>query len=159
MAPKDTTTAFAGLYETLQRYLAIEHGGGIEDRRRAEALLAPDATLVTIGTEPHHYHALPPAVVSSLWNAPAGQFHSISRSDYLNGVEQQTPHLMPECSVHDAIVSIDVTGNAAAAVVHVGNGARTTVFVDHLLLGCGNNEPSWKILSKTFAPQSWPVRQ
>ena len=69
------------------------------------------------------------------------------------------------------------TGNTSSphACVHgggaqVGNGARTTLFVDHLLLGRGaaaaddddssssNNTAggAWRILSKTFAPRPWP---
>jgi hypothetical protein len=52
---------------------------------------------------------------------------------------------------------------AAAVKVRVGNGAQTLVFEDHLLLGrsdanvnsIGGNNASWKILSKTFSPQSW----
>ena len=40
---------------------------------------------------------------------------------------------------------------AAFAVMHVWNGAKTMIFVDHILLGTENNDEGiWKILSKTF---------
>ena len=45
---------------------------------------------------------------------------------------------------------------AAAATVHVGNGARDTVFTDHLLLGRDERE-DWRILDKVFAPRPWPT--
>ena len=185
----------AAIHATLQRYLAVEHGGGSPARCIAESLFASDATLVTIGTAPS-LDAAAAAVVhptsngsiistgagtssASPWqDASAGQFQVRPLSVYLEGVQTQTPHDLPACAVHDAVVSLDVSGDAAAAVVHVGNGARSAVWVDHLLLGRwshhhnnnnnghddndsdGNNKAElscWRILSKTFAPRSWPA--
>ena len=77
---------------------------------------------------------------------------------YLDGVQQQSSHDQSS-KFHDAIVSIDYTtgANAAAATVRVGNGAKTLVFEDHLLLGqneTGDNM-GWCILAKTFSSQKW----
>ena len=166
----------AAIHATLQRYLAVEHGGGSLARCTAESLFASDATLVTIGTGPSLDAATGTSSASPWQDASAGQFQVRPLSVYLEGVQAQTPHDLPACAVHDAVVSLDVSGDAAAAVVHVGNGARSAVWVDHLLLGRwshhqnnnnghdkdsdGNNKAElscWRILSKTFAPRSWPT--
>jgi hypothetical protein len=91
------------------------------------------------------------------WSAPVGSYLGITLDTYLKGVLSQTPH-GNESKQNDAIVQIDVLPcqTAAAATVHVGNGAQTTVFVDHLLLGYSGGEEQWKILSKTFTPRAWP---
>ena len=54
----------------------------------------------------------------------------------------------------DRILDVLPCRTAAAATVQVGNGARTTLFHDHLLLG--RTGARWRILSKTFAPRAWP---
>jgi len=78
---------------------------------------------------------------------------------YLDAVGTQSAH-SPEAAAHDAVVGIDLLPcrTAAAAVVHVGNGARSRLFVDHLLLALNADaaDGSWKIISKTFAPRAWP---
>ncbi|CAB9528280.1 expressed unknown protein [Seminavis robusta] len=94
------------------------------------------------------------------WQAPAGHFLEIPMTTYLDGVLTQTIHGF-EASQHDDIVSIDVLpcGNAAAAVVRVGNGNQSQVFEDHLLLGRSKGVEDWnywRILSKTFSPHPWP---
>jgi Putative lumazine-binding len=77
---------------------------------------------------------------------------------YLDGVQSQTPH-PASAKAQDAIVTMDYTSgtNAAAATVRVGNGAQTLVFEDHLLLGRSSIGSSWRILSKTFSSQAWPL--
>jgi hypothetical protein len=147
------TKSLTSVKRTVQDYFAIEHGGGLEDKEAAEKLFDPNASLLTVGSEDHH--SKPTA-----WNAPAGTFLEIPLATYLDGVLSQTTQDF-EATLHDDIVSIDVMpcGNAAAATVRVGNGAKTRVFEDHLLLGRSYVRPEWaywRILSKTFSPQPWP---
>lgn len=143
----DQATQMTSLIQTLQEYLEIEHGGGQDDRKRAESLFAPEASLLTVGIAPPNR---PP----SDWSAPAGKFLEIPLGTYLQGVESQAPHGVGSRK-HDGIVKIDFSSGAAAATVKVGNGAETMVFVDHLLLGRSKSTGSWTILSKTFSPQPW----
>ena len=148
-APTKTNhTAITSIANLLEQYLSIEHGGGAEDARIAQALFAPQASLLTVGT-------LPLDEPPTDWSAPSGSLLSIDIQTYLQGVASQTPHSL-EAKAHDSIVQVNVLPcqTAAAAIVHVGNGAQTNVFVDHLLLG--NNNGDWKILSKTFATRKWP---
>lgn len=149
--PTDPSSSLPALHATLQRYLSIEHGGGLKDAEYADkSLLSPHASLLTVGIgslddEP------------SLWSAPAGSFLEIERATYIDGIRSQSPPHSPAAAQHDAIVAVAVLPcqTAAAATVRVGNGARTFVFEDHLLLGwsesCG-----WQIQSKTFSAQPWP---
>jgi hypothetical protein len=125
----------------------MEHGGGDDDAMQAQDLFAPESSLLAVGTAPLNE---PP----SDWSAPSGKFLEISLDTYVNGVSTQTPHAK-ESKIHDKIVQIDALPcqTAATATVHVGNGARTLIFVDHLLLGRCNDK--WKILSKTFTPRAW----
>ena len=78
-------------------------------------------------------------------------------AEYLAGGAAQAAHA-PEAAAHDAVATLDVLPcqTAAAATVHVGNGARDTVFTDHLLLGRDERE-DWRILDKVFAPRPWPT--
>ena len=146
----DFTSPIARITSTLQDYLTVEHAGGTATRQQAEQLFAPRASLLAVGTAP--LDAAP-----NDWSAPAGSLLSIPRAVYLDGVATQTPHDKPTATKHDAIVQVDVLPchTAASAVVHVGNGAQTTVCVDHLLLG-KTSTGSWTILSKTFTPRPWP---
>lgn len=142
------------LQQTLRSYLKIEHGGGKTDAIQATRLFAPQASLLTVGTmapedAPHHDDD------DDCWSAPAGHYLEISLDTYGEGVETQTPH-DDTAKTQDAVCHVDVTGvRTAAAVVRVGNGSRTLVFEDHLLLG-RHSSGVWKILSKTFSPQAWP---
>eukprot|EP00934_Nitzschia_sp_Nitz4_P003204 Nitzschia sp. Nitz4//scaffold10_size219509//181139//182200//NITZ4_001457-RA/size219509-processed-gene-0.95-mRNA-1//1//CDS//3329533007//3194//frame0 len=147
-APAAAGSALTSLAECLQDYLNIEHGGGSEDYQKATELFAPQSSLLTVGIAPS---TEPPTD----WSAPVGSFLEIPLEKYLSGVKEQTPHRAESRSC-DAIVQLDCTPNgmAAAATVHVGNGAQSLVFVDHLLLG-RQSENSWAILSKTFSPQPW----
>ena len=150
--PNKNIASIGDIYNALTDFLAIEHGGGKEDRDRAESLFAPQASLLTVGTAP-----LDQAPTD--WSAPAGTLLEINLDTYLQGIESQTPR-DTKSKVHDGIVQVDVlagtTAAAAAATVHVGNGAQTTLFVDHLLLGYSAKEKRWKILSKVFTPRAWP---
>jgi hypothetical protein len=142
---------FPTLSQTLSDYLSVEHGGGPTDKQRATDLFAPQSSLITVGTAD-------PDNSPSEWSALAGTLLEISLETYLNGVESQTPH-GPESQAQDMIVSMDILPcqTAAAVTVHVGNGACTNVFVDHLLLGKrSNDDDKWCILSKTFAARHWP---
>jgi len=130
----------------LRNYLSIEHGGGATDAARARELFAPGASLVSVGTAP-------PEERRTDWSAPTGSLLEISLDAYLRGVEDQSPH-PDEARAHDRITQLDLMPSAAAATVHVGNGARTALFVDHLLLG--HHEGRWQILSKTFSPRAYP---
>lgn len=156
-----TGESVTSLHSTLRRYLDIEHGGGELDADAAWDLFASKASLVSVGMDDPSQHR-------SDWGAPVGSLLEIPLKTYLQGVESQTPHDTTS-TAHDSIVTIDVAcggGNpntivAAAATVRVGNGSQTIVFEDHLLLGRevhndGDNS-GWKILSKTFSPQPWPV--
>jgi hypothetical protein len=87
-----------------------------------------------------------------------GTLLEIPLDTYLSGIQSQTPH-DPASRRHDAIWTIDRVGNAAAATVRVGNGARTLVFEDHLLLGYSDDQKQWNILSKTFSPKVWPPKE
>lgn len=138
--------SIASIAQALENYLAIEHGGGMEDKQRAQELFAPEASLLAVGTSPLDEPA-------SDWSAPSGALLDISLDTYLEGVASQKPH-PANVKVNDAIVQVDISGEAAAATVHVGNGAQTTVFCDQLLLGYHSNH--WKILSKIFSPRPWP---
>lgn len=140
--------SIASIAQVLENYLAIEHGGGIEDKQKAQELFAPQASLLAAGTSPLDEPA-------SDWSAPLGSLLDISLDTYLQGLASQTPH-SANAKVNDVIVQVDILGEAAAATVHVGNGAQTTVFCDHLLLGHHSNH--WKILSKTFTPRPWPAK-
>jgi hypothetical protein len=140
--------SIASICHVLQNYLAVEHGGGEEGKRKAQDVFAPQASLLAVGT------ASPVDETPSDWSAPSGSLLEIPLDTYLEGVGSQSPHSTAS-KVHDSIVQVDVLGEvAAAATVHVGNGAQTTVYVDHLLLGFHANQ--WKILSKTFTPRVWP---
>jgi hypothetical protein len=143
------TNSIPSIYQTLEQYLSIEHGGGEEDALRAQDLFAPDASLLAVGTAP-----LDEAPTD--WSAPTGSFLEISFETYIKGVSTQTPHDL-ECQSHDQIVQVDVLPcrTVAAATVHVGNGAQSLVFVDHLLLG--RQDETWKLLSKIFTPRAWPA--
>lgn len=132
--------------QCLQDYLNIEHGGGQEDFEQANELFTSQACLLTVGSAVSNQER-------TAWSAPVGTFLEISRDTYLEGVKSQTPHDATSRR-KDEIVQIDIIpGGAAAATVKVGNGAKTMVFVDHLLMG--KEDGSWKILSKTFSPQFW----
>ena len=138
----------------LSTYLKIEHGGGEADRALAETLFSPRAALLTVGSAD-------PSEPTTAWSVPAGFLLEISLGTYLEGVASQTTHA-PESATHDAIIAIDLLPclTAASAILHVGNGARTNVFVDHLLLACGDHgagDGQWRIVSKTFSPRPWPV--
>lgn len=157
-----STQILKELLQTIETYWNIEHGGGMDDRYRAEKLFHPQARLVSVGmTHPDEYQK------EDEWSAPLGNLLDISLETYLQGVESQTPH-GESSSTHDTIVNIDVSGNSVAAVtVTVGNGACNLLFRDHLLLGrdehngSGGHDASsstWKILSKTFSPQPWPQK-
>ena len=149
IATPDSVENMKSLLQCLQDYLDIEHGGGLDDYQRAkDNLFAPQASLVAVGMDRADQ---PP----SEWSAPVGTLLEVSLETYLEGVKRQIPH-DPGSRRHDAIVQIDIScgGTAAAATVRVGNGARTIVFEDHLLLGRGEKD-QWKILSKTFSPQLW----
>jgi hypothetical protein len=137
------------LDQTLQSYLEMEHGGGGEDKARAQSLFDPNAALLAVGINPVDE---PPTD----YTGAVGSFLEISLQSYLEGVQSQTPH-SEGSKLHDAICAVDyMTGtNAAAATVRVGNAAQTLVFEDHLLLGRQKDE--WRILSKTFSPQAWPI--
>ena len=144
--------AMSKIADTLEQYLAIEHGGGPDTRRQAEKIFAKQACLLAVGTAPLNQ-------APSDWSSPTGTLLQIPLDIYLQGVESQSPH-QDESRLYDAIVQIDVLlpcQTAAFAVVHVGNGSKTMVFVDHLLLGKENKDDGiWKILSKTFTPRPWP---
>ena len=146
--PAADDAPLASVRALLRSYLAIEHGGGAAHRKQAEALFAPRASLLAVGSAAAD---APPSV----WEAPAGAMLEVPLATYLDGVASQTPHAA-ESATHDAIVNVELLpcGTAAAATVHVGNGACTTVFHDHLLLGRTGGR--WRILSKTFAPRPWP---
>lgn len=149
--PKNTINhpeTMAFLKETVLNYLSIEHGGGPEDKQRAEELFHPKASLLTIGAQPLEEP-------TSEWTGPVGSFVEISRETYLEGVGSQTPH-ENSSKINDSIVSLDVHANIAAATVTVGNGAKTNVFCDHLLLVRSDvNDPDWKIVSKVFSSWAW----
>ena len=154
--PSSSSSDLVSLIQCLQEYLNVEHGGGVDDYTKAkEELFAPQATLLTVGMAPSDK-------APTDWSAPVGTLLEIPLDIYLEGVKTQTPH-HASSRYHDAIVQIDMTKTwtstgedvaVAAATVKVGNGARTLVFVDHLLLG-KHGTSGWKILSKTFSPQLW----
>jgi hypothetical protein len=188
--PDDNMTS---LMECLQEYLNLEHGGGPADYQYAkDVLFAPQASLLAVGMaaaapepSPHDHshddHDHPSEDNSknnnknnnNKWSAPAGTLLEVSLDTYLEGVATQTPH-DPASRRQDAIVQMDIVPSdggggvaTAAATVKVGNGARTLVFVDHLLLGRsrssttagGGSSHGWKILSKTFSPQLWEDKE
>jgi len=146
--PNNNHDSMVSINDALQDYLCIEHGGGEEDAKQAKELFAPQASLLAVGTAPLDESPTD-------WSAPSGSLLEVSLDTYLDGVSSQTPH-ENESRKHDAIVQIDVLPcqMAAAATVHVGNGAQMTLFVDHSLLGYSRGD--WKILSKTFTPRAWP---
>ncbi|CAB9526048.1 expressed unknown protein [Seminavis robusta] len=144
--------SFTSVKSSVLSYLDVEHGGGLDDKEHAETIFADQASLLTVGSSDHE--------TPQDWQAPAGHFLEIPMTTYLDGVLTQTMHGF-EASQHDDIVSIDVLpcGNAAAAVVRVGNGNQSQVFEDHLLLGRSKGVEDWnywRILSKTFSPHPWP---
>lgn len=152
-ARSHTEDAHAAVRSALDSYLCVEHGGGEADCEVAQSLFAQRAALLSVGSAP-------PEEPVSAWSAPAGTFLEIPLEVYLDGVRDQTPHETASAA-HDVVASVDVLpcGTAAAAIVHVGNGARTRLFVDHLLLGRdaeAASDGAWRILSKTFAPLAWP---
>ena len=116
-------------------------------RKKAQALFHPDASLIAVGTLSHEEQPTD-------WSAHTGTLLEISLLTYLDGVESQRPH-EPQCRAPDTIVSMDVCGLAAAALVRVGNGAQTLVFDDVLLLGKDGIASDWRILSKAFSPKGW----
>jgi len=145
-----SASSFSAVEKTIQEYLQVEHGGGNEDVKRATRLFHPHANLTTVGMADVN-------AASSAWSAPAGAYLEISLDTYMAGVDDQTPH-DGAAAAQDAIVSIDVTGAAAVAVVRVGNGAQTMVFEDILLLGQSQSAASgYQILSKSFSSQAWPI--
>ena len=91
----------------------------------------------------------------SAWAAPAGELPCASRAEHLAAPRRRRP--TRPGGRHDAVATLEVLPcqTAAAATVHVGNGARDTVFTDHLLLGRDESE-DWRILCKVFAPRPWP---
>ena len=143
------------LESTIMAYLDIEHGGGDESYESAMTLFHPESKLMSVGID--DIDASP-----TQWTGPVGSYVEIPLKYYLDGVQQQSPHDQ-SVKLHDSIVSIDYTtgANAAAATVRVGNGAKTLVFEDHLLLGrnesAGDNDDNmgWCILAKTFSSQKW----
>jgi hypothetical protein len=143
-----STNAILEIYQILQEYLHIEHSTGTAAAEAAKEIFASDASLLAVGSSPHNEHPTD-------WAAPVGQLLSVSLDKYLRGLANQTPHCESSMK-HDAILQVDVLPcqTAAAVTIQVGNGAQTTLFVDHLLLGCKGSH--WKILSKTFTPRSWP---
>jgi len=142
------TDNMISLMECLQLYLDLEHGGGEQDYKRASQLFSSHASLLTVGIAPEDDEP-------TTWSAPTGTFLEISRDTYLNAIRHHSPHTHSDSRRHDMIVQVDMTpgGSAAAATVKVGNGARTMVFIDHLLLG--KEDGNWKILSKVFTTQVW----
>ena len=152
MAEADVTAAVGDIRLLLNAYLAVEHGGGADDAEVAASLLDERASLLAVGSSPMDE-------APTGWSAPAGTLLEVARETYLQGVAGQSPHV-PESALHDRIVAVDVLscGTAAAATVHVGNGARTELYVDHLLLARDSADASsaWRIISKTFSPRPWP---
>jgi hypothetical protein len=140
-------TGLASLQNALSTYFAVEHGGGADDRGKAETLFALEASLLSMGASDHEEKR-------SDWSAPVGCLLEVPLATYLDGVSSQVPHPDASSAV-DAIHTLDICGDMAAVTLQVGNGAQTNVFVDHLLLG-RHQENDWKILSKTFSPQAWP---
>ena len=141
-------TALASVNQAVELYLEIEHGGGDQDKCRAQQLFNPDSSLLSVGIDPIE------AQPATDWSAPVGNLLEIPLETYLDGVKLQPPHENGS-RIHDTICSIDCSGNAAAAIVRVGNGAQTRIFEDNLLLGRKCESDEWKILSKTFSPQAW----
>jgi hypothetical protein len=140
------------LESSILSYLDIEHGGGDESYKYAMTLFHPDSKLMSVGSD--DIDASP-----TQWTGPVGSYVEIPLKYYLGGVQQQSPHEQ-SAKLHDSIVSIDYTtgANAAAATVRVGNGAKTLVFEDHLLLGrneTADDTAGWCILAKTFSSQKW----
>ena len=138
----------------IDAYMAIEHGGGDADKARASALFDPRASVLAVGTSPVDE-------APSAWSAPAGTLLEVSRDTYLDGVADQTGHAS-ESAAHERVFNVDLLacGTAAAATLHVGNGACTALYVDHLLLardGNAHGDGAWRILSKTFSPRPWPA--
>lgn len=162
-----SAAALVSLTRALEAYLRVEHGGGVDDATRADRLLAPQASLLTVGTAGRDDPSSP-------WSAAAGRYLEIARATYLDGVRRQRPH-DDDAAVHDAVVAVEVLPcrTLAAATVRVGNGAQTAVFVDHLLWGrrrrrmqddIKDNDDDdvelfddWQILSKVFSTQPWPT--
>lgn len=147
MKRQNDTSWITTLPSALYDYLSIEHGGGLTDSNKARELFDPEASLTSVG-------------IASLddpsndWSSPSGSILNISLNTYLKGVETQTPH-GEESKVYDAIVQLDTIASlAAAATIHVGNGACDTLFVDHLLLGY--HEDRWRILGKVFSCRPYP---
>jgi hypothetical protein len=143
--------AYRSLIQVLDSYLSIEHGGGMADRQKAESLFASNVSLLSVGTSKIDEPA-------SDWSAPVGSLLEISRQVYLDGVQGQSPHETASRDF-DSIETLTLLpcGLAAVATVHVGNGARTMVFCDHLFLGRRTGQDDrWQILSKVFSPQPWP---
>ena len=143
--------AYDSINKTLDKYLSIEHGGGSDDKVAALNIFAEEASLLSVGISP-------PDEPSTDWSAPSGSLLEISTKIYFDGVACQTPHL-PESKAHDAVVNIDLLNcqTAAFATVHVGNGSKTNIFVDHILLGRSNTDSDeWRVLSKVFTPRLWP---
>jgi hypothetical protein len=149
--PVVPTEAFASIGQTLQDYLSIEHGGGMKDAKKAEQLFSSQASLLAVGIAPMEE-------APTDWSAPSGILLEIPLNTYLGGVESQSPH-STESKQHDAVLHIDVLPcqTAAVAAVHVGNGAQTHMYEDHLLLGrSATHSNDWRILSKIFTPKKWP---
>ena len=149
-----SSLSWLSLGRTIQDYMEVEHGGGTHDVKRATKLFHPRATLTAVGMTDDEDDA--DLASSSAWSAPAGTYLEIPLDTYIAGVADQTPH-DTMAATHDAVINVDVTGNAAAAVVRVGNGAQTLVFEDILLLG-QSADGKYQILSKTFSPQAWPIK-
>ena len=142
-------SSMGSIVAALEEYLSIEHGGGSEDVAKARGLFAQGSALLSVGTAPLDEER-------TTWSSPAGTLLEVPLDTYLEGVESQTAH-SDQAGEHNAIVQLDVmpSGGAASATVHVGNGARTSLFVDHLLLG-RRDDDRWQILSKTFSPRPFP---
>jgi hypothetical protein len=149
----DDVSSWISIHNTILTYLDIEHGGGDKSYKSAKTLFHPNSKLMSVGIDEID-------AAATRWSGPVGSYVEIPLTHYLEGIEQQSPH-DTSAKVHDAIVSIDYTSgaNAAAATVRVGNGAKTLVFEDNLLLGrsdsTDNDNLGWFILAKTFSSQKW----
>jgi len=146
----DNISTIKTLSAAIHQYLSIEHGGGPKDKKIAQQLFHPDASLLSIGTLPNDT-----TEASSEWNGPVGSLVEISLDTYVQGVASQTPHEDTSQKL-DCLKTLDVSacGTMAAATVQVGNGAQTTLFEDYLLLG-RSPTTKWQILSKIFSPRAW----
>jgi hypothetical protein len=151
----------AALLKVLEAYLDIEHGDGPSKAALAASLFAGEhASVLSVGSA----EADEP---TGVWTAPAGSLHEVSVAQYLEQKATQQAHA-PGAAAYDSIGAIDMLPcrTIAAATVHVGNGERSRLSVDHLILAYGDwgtegrasdgAAGEWRILSKTSSPRPWP---